>query len=272
MKRHQHEPPITDTISLPFIAEVAISPGGDYVAYVVRTADWAENRYVLTCFLHSINRNSTRKIADNAWGPRWLSENTLAVLHRKAEDSDSPGEKSQIWLFRTADAPGVQTTFARCGVEQFWGYGKGIIYYADSDLSNRTVEREKWYGPYVHVGHEPRTAQLFYTDLTNLVAYEEASRELPTTDSHKPLRLTDGLDTSLRIRNLCPSRGTLYLNCQFQDDSDAISVWRLAVNPRELGQIAACEVEGAAELHWERLDLPANAAVMDVAPMNRDSY
>ena len=266
MKRHRHVPTITDTISLPFIAEVAISPGGEYVAYVVRTADWAENRYVLTCFLHNISRNDTRKIADNAWGPRWLNDNTLAVLHRKADDSDSFGDQSQIWLFRTADVPGVQITFAPNSVEQFWCYGKGIIYRADRDPNYHAVERERWYGPYVHVGHEPRTAQLFYINLTNVIAYEEASREFPTTDSHKPLRLTDGLDTSLRIRNLCPSRGTLYLNCQFQDDSDAISVWRLAINPRQLEQIAASEVEGAAELVWERLDLPANAAVMDVAP------
>ena len=266
MKRHRHVPTITDTISLPFIVEVAISPAGEYVASVVKTADWTENKYVLTCFLHNIDRNDTRKIAENTWHPRWLNDNTLAVLRRDAQESDLYRDKSQIWLFHTTDFRSVQITFAPYGIERFWCYGNGIIYHAGSDPNNRTVERERWYGPYVHVGQEPRTAQLFYTDPTNVVAYEEASREFPTTDSHRPLRLTDGLDTSLRIRDLCPSSDTLYLNCQFQDDPDAICVWRLAVNPRQLGQIVASEVEEAAELLWERLDLPANAAVMDVAP------
>lgn len=266
MKTHRHVPTITDTISLPFIAEVAISPEGEYVAYVVRTADWEANEYVLTCFLHNIHRNDTQRIAENTWHPRWLNDNTLAVLHRDAKKSEFHGDKLQIWLFQPADSYGVQITFAPYGVERFWCYGDGIIYHADSDPNNPAVEREQRDGTYVHVGQEPRTAQLFYTDLPSTGAYEEAPRDLPSTDSQKTLRLTDGLEASLWIRDLCMSSNTLYLNCQFQHDSDAVSVWRLSINPRELEQIAASEVEEAAGLLWEQLDLPSNAAVLDVAP------
>ena len=88
MRVHRHAPTITDTISFPFITEVAIAPGGEYVAYVVRTADWEKNKYVLTCFLHSIDRNDTQKIAEDTWHPRWLNDNTLAVLHRGTKDSE----------------------------------------------------------------------------------------------------------------------------------------------------------------------------------------
>lgn len=266
MNVHRHVPTITDTISLPFIAEVAISPGGEYVAYVVRTADWVANKYVLTCFLHHIDRNNTRKIAENAWHPRWLSDSTLAVLHRGTKDSQCLGDKSQIWLFYTAHASGVQITFAPHGIEQFWGYGNGILYHADSDPSYRTVEREQRHGAYIHVGQESRTMQLFYTDLPNIGAHQAACMGLPSTESHKTLSLTDGLDPSLRIRDLCPSNSTLYLNCQVQDDPDAVCVWRLSVSPSELAQIASSEVEEKAELLWDQLDLPSNSAVLDVAP------
>ena len=266
MKTHRHVPTITDTISLLFITEVAISPGGEYVAYVVRTADWGTNEYVLTCFLHNVHRNNTRKIAENTWQPRWLNDNTLAVLHCEAKETGRYDKKSQIWLFYTADSCGVQITFAPYGVDRFWCFGSGIIYLADSDPSNQAVEREKWYGSYVHVGQEPRTAQLFYTDPPNPSTCDEASRDLHSPDSQKALRLTDGLDPSLRIRDLCPSTNTLYLNCQFQHDPDAISVWRISISPTELGQIAAAEVTETVEFLWEQLDLPSNAAVMDVAP------
>lgn len=266
MKTHRHVPTITDTISLPFIVEVAISPGDAYVAYVVRTADWEANEYVLTCFLHNINRNDTRKIAENTWQPRWLNDNTLVVLHREAKETERYHNKSQIWLFHTADSCGEQITFAPFGVDRFWCFGSGIIYLADSDPSNQAVERDKRYGSYVHVGQEPRIAQLFYTDLPNVSGYAKASKDLASTDLPKTLRLTDGLDESLRIRDLCPSANTLYLNCQFQDDPDVISVWRLSISPRELGQIAGTEVTEAVGMCWEQLDLPSNAAVLDVAP------
>lgn len=263
MKVHQHVPTITDTISFPFITEVAIAPGGEYVAYVVRTADWIENRYVLTCFLYNIDRNDTRKIAENTWHPRWLNDSTLAVLHRDSKDSDCFGDRSQIWLFHPVDAAGTQITFTPRGIEQFWCYGNGIIYQADTDPSSQTAKREQQYGSYIHVGQEPRITQLFYTDLSGVSVYEETSMDFHSTDSPKTLRLTDGLDTSLRIRDLCPARNSVYLNCQFQHDPDAISVWQLTASTRELEELAASE---EVALLWEQLALPSNAAVLDVAP------
>ncbi|MCE2396829.1 S9 family peptidase [Candidatus Poribacteria bacterium] len=269
MKVHRHTPTITDTISFPFITEVAIAPGGEYVAYVVRTTDWKKNRYVLTCFLYNIDRNETRKIAENTWHPRWLNDNTLVVLHRDSKDSECLGNKSQIWFFNPADTSGMQITFVPHGIEKFWCYGNGIIYHADSDPNNQTLKREQRYGSYVHVGQEPRTTQLFYTDLPNVGVSEKASMNLPSTDAPNALRLTDGLDSSLRIRDLCLSSNTLYLNCQFQHDPDAICVWRLSAGPRELALIAASEAKEKAEFSWGQLDLPSNAAVMDVAPDGR---
>ena len=266
MKVHRQKPTITDTISLPFITEVAISPEGEYVAYVVRTTNWEENKYLLTCFLYSIDRNDTRKIAENTWHPRWLNDNTLTVLRHDSNNPEYFGDKSQIQLFRITDAVGMQITFAPSGVQRFWCYGNGIIYQADGDPSHHTVEREQWYGSYVHVGQEPRTAQLFYTDLPNIGAYDEASIDLPSTDSPKTLILTDELDATLRIRDLCPSNSTLYLNCQIQDDPDAIRVQRLSITPQELGLIAASDVQEKMRLSWSQLDLPSNAAVLDVAP------
>ncbi len=266
MRVHRHVPTITDTISFPFITEVAIAPGGEHVAYVMRTADWEKDKYVLTCFLHNTDRNDTRKIATNTWHPRWLNDNTLALLHRDTKDSAHFGGKSQIWLFHNADAHGMQITFAPCGVEQFWCYGNGVIYYTDVDLTDRAVGQAQWYDSYIHLGQEPRTAQLFYTDLSDVGVYEAAPIDMSPTDLPKTLRLTDTLDSSLRIRNLCSSSNSLYLNCQFQHDSDAVCVWQLSVSPRELGQIAASEVEEEAIFLWDQLDLPSSAAVLDVSP------
>ena len=266
MKVHRHTPTITDTISLPFITEVAIAPGDKYVAYVVRTTDWVENKYLLTCFLYDIDRNDTRTIGENTWHPRWLNDNTLAVLHRNEKDAECNGDKSQMRLLHATDAVGVQITFAPGGIDRFWCYGNGVLYYTDTNPSDRSAEREQRYGSYLHVGQEPRTTQLFYTDLSNVAEHAEASLDMPSTDSPKTLRLTEGLAASLRIRDLCPSSDSLYLNCQFQHDPDAICVWRLPVSPRELGQIAVSEAEAEVMLLWEQLELPSNAAVLEVAP------
>lgn len=233
---------------------------------MVRTADWGANEYVLTCFLHNLHRNDTRKIGENIWHPRWLNNNTLAVLQRDTRASEIHGDKSQIWLFHKAESRRVQITFAPDGVERFWCYGEGIIYHADSSPSDKTIKQEQRYGSHVHVGQEPRTTQLFYIDLPTISGYEKARKDFPSADSPKTLGLTDGLYTSLRIRDLCPSSDTLYLNCQFQDDPDAVCVRRLCLSPTELEQMAASEAEEKGQLFWDKPNLPSNAAVLDVAP------
>lgn len=155
MQKQQHIPTITDTISLPFITEIAIAPDGKHVAYVVRTADWTVNEYVLTCFVHDINHNDPRKIADNVRGPRWLDNDTLVVLHRDAEDSTRFGEKAQALVFPHADAYGTRITSSPSGVEKFWCYGNGIIYLADT---SSIAGQEHWGEDDIHVSHASRTS------------------------------------------------------------------------------------------------------------------
>ena len=254
MKKQQHTPTITDTISVPFITDIAIAPDGKCVAYVVRTADWKSNAYVLTSFVHNIDQGSTRKIAENAWHPRWLDDKTLAVLRRDTNDSGRFGEKPQIWMFRNADVNGTQITFSLSGVEEFWCYGNGVIYQTDPSPS---AGQEQQDDDYIDVGQKTRTAQLFYMSLSG----EETSSGIPPDDSPNTLMLTGGLDFALEMRNLCLSKDAFYLNCQFQQNFDDVQVRRLFVSPSELEQ-----TDDTSELTWERLDLPAKAAVLDVAP------
>lgn len=259
MNKQQHIPTITDTISLPFITEIAIAPDGKHVAYVVRTADWTTNEYVLTCFVHDINQNDTRKIAENAWCPRWLDDDTLVVLRRDAEGSTRFGEKPQVWIFPNADVCGTRITSSPSGVERYWCYGSGIIYRSNTSQS---VEQEQRVDAYSRVSRESRTAQLFYMGLSG----EETSIGMPSDGSPNALILSDGLDSALEMRDLCLSKDALYLNCQFQQDFDEVSVWRLSMSPAELNHIAASKVSGESVPSWEQLDLPAKAAVLDVAP------
>ena len=266
MKKQQHSPTITDTISLPFITEVAIAPGGRYVAYVVQTADWVENKYVLTCFVHDLDQNDTREIAKNTWHPRWLDDNTLVVLHCDIKNPERPREQPQVWLFRIADICGMQITFSPHGIEQFWCYGNGIIYRTATSPSARAIEQEQQRNSYIHVGQEPRTAQLFYTSLLSIDAYKKISMDVPSNNFPKTLRLTDKLDSSLRMRGLCLSSNTLYLNCQFQQNFDEVHVWRLSANPTELEQIAVFETDGESLPPWVQLNLPSRATVLDTAP------
>ena len=262
MKKQQHTPTITDVISLSFITEISVAPDGKRVAYVVRTADWKANKYALTCYVHNIDQDDTRKIAENAWCPRWLDDRTLAVLGRDTKDSARFGEKPQIWIFTDNDLNSTQITSSPSGVEAFWCYGNGLIYRAGAPVGACAVKREQQYGTYVHVGHEQRTTHLFYTSLSN----EETSTGMLSDDSPGTLRLTDGLDASLQMRDLCVSRNALYLNCQFQKDFDEVQVWRLSVGPVELEQIAISAAGEESLLSWEQLDLPDRAAVLDVAP------
>ena len=251
MQKPQHIPTITDTISLPFITELVIAPDGKRVAYVVRTADWTVNKYVLTCFVHDINHNDTWKIAENAWCPLWLDNDTLVVLHRETKDSTRFGEKAQVWIFPNADVYSARITSSSSGVERFWCYGNGIIYLADTSSMAGQEHRSD---DDIHVSYESRISQLFYTSLPN------------AETSIETLELTEGLDSSLQIRDLCVSGDALYLNCQYQQDFDAVSVWRLSVSPAELNRIAASKVGTEPVPSWERLDLPARATVLDVAP------
>ena len=259
MKNQQRIPTITDMISLPFVTEIAVTPNGKRVAYVIRTADWKANKYVLTCYVHNMDGNDTWKIAENTWGPRWLDDKTLVVLRRDTKDSTRVGEKPQIWVFRNGDAPGTQITFSPSGVEQFWCYGNGVIYRTDASPS---AEQEQQNDIYIHVGQELRTSQLVYTSLLS----EEIPVDMSSDDSANALKLTEELDPSLQIRDLCTSKNALYLNCQFRQNFDEVCVWRLSTSPNELEQTAVSEGNGALKLTWERLDLPEKAAVLDVAP------
>lgn len=259
MKNQQDIPTITDMISLPFVTEIAITPNGKCVAYVVRTADWRANKYVLTCYVHNIDQNDTRKITENAWCPRWLDDNTLVVLRRDPKDSARFGEKPQVWIFRNGDPSGTQITLSPSGVEQFWCYGNGVIYRTDTSL---IVEQEQRDDPYIHVGQELRTSQLVYTSLPS----EEISVGMPSDVSPNTLKLTEELDPSLQIRDLCTSKNALYLNCQFRQNFDEVCVWRLSTSPNELEQTVVSEGNGASKLLWEQLALPARAVVLDAAP------
>ena len=254
MNKQQHIPTITDMISLPFITEFAIAPNGKRVAYVVRTADWERNTYVRTCFVHSMDQNDTQKIADNAWCPRWLDDITLAVLCRDTNDSGRFREKPQIWMFREADVSGMQITSSASGVDGFWCYGNGLIYQTDTSPSTGQEQQDN---AYIHVGQKTRTAQLFYMSLSG----EETSSGIRPDDSPNTLMLTGGLDFALEMRDLCLSKDAFYLNCQFQQNFDDVQVRRLFVSPSELEQ-----TDDTSELTWKRLDLPAKAAVLDVAP------
>lgn len=259
MKKQQYTPTITDTISLPFITDIAIAPNGKCVAYVMRTADWKANRYIQTCYVHNIDQSDTWKVAENTWHPRWLDDKTLVVLGRYTKDSARFGEKPQIWIFRDGDTSGTQLTFSPSGVEQFWCYGNGVIYRTDTSPSPEQEQQDDFY---IHVGQELRTSQLVYTSLPR----EETAVAMLSNDSRNTLKLTEGLDSSLQIRDLCSSKNALYLNCQFRQNFDEVCVWRLSTSPNELEQITVSEGDRAAELLWEQLDLPARAVALDVAP------
>ncbi len=258
MKNQQRIPTITDMISLPFVTEIAVTPNGKRVAYVIRTADWRANKYVLTCYVHNIDENDTRKITENTWCPRWVDDNTLVVLRRDPKDSARFGEKPQVWIFRNGNASGTQITFSPSGVQQFWCYGNGVIYRTDTSPS---AEQEQRDDIYTHVDQELRTSQLVYTSLPN----EETPIDITSDDSPNTLKLTEELDPSLQIRDLCTSKNALYLNCQFRQNFDEVCVWRLSTSPNELEQTVVSEGNGASKLPWERLDLPARAVVLDVA-------
>ena len=252
MRVHRHTPTITEMISLPHVMQVAIAPWGSHVAYVLRTADWEKNRYLSNCFVHDISRNETRKVIENARHPRWMDDRSLAVLGRMAEGSKEVESKTQVWCFQVDDDDGKQFTFTPHGVQHFWPNGDGIIYRANVDPNAETVERELRYGRFIHVGQEPRTDALFYISLSNIQA--------------SPLRLTDGLPPDQRIRNLFPSSKALYLNCQFQMDFDAVSVWKLSTSPADLEIMSTSETDENTLTAWEQVDLPPRAAVMDIAP------
>ncbi|HKK08742.1 MAG TPA: S9 family peptidase, partial [Gemmatimonadota bacterium] len=92
-------PSFRDVLSLRFAGSVAIAPDGRSVAYEVRGADWAANRYDTEIWLarpggapFQLTRTAGGSSTDPAWSPdgRWI-----AFLASRGEDAPT-----QVWLIR----------------------------------------------------------------------------------------------------------------------------------------------------------------------------
>ena len=78
----KHAPTIDDLIGLPEPSDAQISPHGDHVAYVVRTADWERNEYLDQVWIADVAQSGshpltlgTQSSSSPCWSPdgRWLS-------------------------------------------------------------------------------------------------------------------------------------------------------------------------------------------------------
>jgi dipeptidyl aminopeptidase/acylaminoacyl peptidase len=88
MGEEKYVPTIDDLIELPELGDVQISPGGAYVAYVVRTPNWKENEYIAQIWLVGVGGGESRQLTyanRSSATPRWSPFNIQLSMEKKRD-------------------------------------------------------------------------------------------------------------------------------------------------------------------------------------------
>jgi dipeptidyl aminopeptidase/acylaminoacyl peptidase len=230
------KPTIRELISLEVPVRVKVSPDGRYVAYLVRTTNWNENRYVRVCYVYDVGRGRSFQLtrSGNVSQMEWIDDDTLAVSRACADDAD------QIWLFEHLIGEGVQVTHHKTGVQSFKPFAKGVLFLADDvDRADKKPRVDK-FGTLTHFEHEESASALYYVNFEQSKAYRELEKALvgdKAKELVKPvLDLSKRLDVPQKIVSFfpSPSNDTVYINCRRRDDLvywEEASTFQLVLDP-----------------------------------------
>jgi dipeptidyl aminopeptidase/acylaminoacyl peptidase len=159
-------PTIDQLVELRRAQSVALSPDGHLVAFVVREANWDENAFETEIWL-----------ADATSGRTWQLTNAKKSSDAPAFSPDARqvaflsdrAEKRQVYLIHPDGGEAQALTAAEEDVSAFvWSPdGAAIAFTALDPKTEAMKEREKRYGDYEVVDHDPRMTHLWVVDLAS---------------------------------------------------------------------------------------------------------
>ena len=200
LAQSRHAPTAEESISVKTLAGVAMSPGGKFVAYDIREADWEQNAYVshlwladtATGRLFQLTRG--KKSSDSAsWSPdgRWLAFITERESDANSEPPAKPATKEkpkeekpaapsevkpaegkpsakQIWLISPTGGEAWQLTKHETDVGSFqWSKdGKWIAFTAAPPETQAAKDRKEKYSDYEAFETDFTQNQLWLVDVT----------------------------------------------------------------------------------------------------------
>jgi dipeptidyl aminopeptidase/acylaminoacyl peptidase len=193
-------PSIDELVSLTTPGEVAISPDGRSVAWVVTGTNWDEDRYERTIWLARENEAPFPLTSGerSSFGPKWAPDGeTIAFLSDRSE-------KTQLYRILPGGGEAERLTELPEGVSSFeWSAdGSFLVLVAEDPKSPAVEEREKRFGDFSWEDEDPRMSHLYALTLS--------SNELD--------RLTEGQDFTVTDFALSPDGKRIAFSAQPSPD------------------------------------------------------
>jgi dipeptidyl aminopeptidase/acylaminoacyl peptidase len=231
-------PTLRDMITLQAPFGVKIAPGSErhaspaskrsnWVAALVRTTNWQENRYDDLCYVYDpatgaafplTRTGSIRQL-------EWVDGENLAVL-KEGPDDDG---KAQVWLYEGLVGEGWPVTQHKTGVDWFKPFAGGFLFRAKDPKREEKEARSGRFGKYTHLEQEESPSALYYVGLEEMRRYRERGKAATEKEAKKLVEpiveLSRLLPERLAIREVVPSPtdDAVYLTCWPRED---LVYWR----------------------------------------------
>ena len=178
-------PSFRQVLELRSVGSPAIAPDGRSVAYTVRSANWADNRYDSEVWLWREGRGAiqlTRTPKGGSSSPAWSPDGRwIGFLADR-------GDGRQLYLISPDGGEALKLTWRKGGVSDFaWAPdSRRVALLIQDQETGADKTREKLYGDYAVEDHEYRQSHLWVMDV-------DPTRWSPdTTTAPKPARLKIG--------------------------------------------------------------------------------
>jgi len=214
-------------LEVPF--DVKVSPSGTKAAFLVRSANWKDNRYETICYVKDLEDAESIPRRLNRGGSisqvEWLDESTLALL-RTVRAGD---KTTQVWVYEGLVGEGWQVTDHKKGVGSFKPFANGLLFLANDPEREEKKKRTDAYGQYQHFEQEESASGLFYTSLEALRGFEAQQRSSTEDEAQKltkpVVELSKLLPEPWHIAFIVPApdSASVYLNCRRRED---LVYWR----------------------------------------------
>ncbi len=178
-------PSFRQVLELRSVGSPAIAPDGRSVAYTVRSANWADNRYDSEVWLWREGRGAiqlTRTPKGGSSSPAWSPDGRwIGFLADR-------GDGRQLYVISPDGGEALKLTWRIGGVSDFaWAPdSRRVALLIQDQETGADKTREKLYGDYAVEDHEYRQSHLWVMEV-------DPTRWSPdTTTAPKPARLTEG--------------------------------------------------------------------------------
>ncbi|MGF7060443.1 S9 family peptidase [Brassicibacter mesophilus] len=159
---------IEEIVALPSLENVSLSDNGENVAYVKKSTDWENNKFVNHVWIYEKEGDKHYPLTTGqceSSHPLWSPDSKLLAYLSPVGEKEK--KKTLIFLKSFDEHNGVQITTGGESVESFkWSPdGRGIYYLAKVPESKIIKRRKETYGDFRYVDREYRCNCLYYLEI-----------------------------------------------------------------------------------------------------------